>query len=282
MFGANHVAARIAIDAGVDVATAVAVRSLSTALVVGVLLRAQGLPWALAPHHRRAMPLIGLLVACQSLCLYSAVARIPVGLALLAFNAYPLCTALAAWALYGQAPERRVLQVMPVILLGLALALDVSGAASGLDAGAQWRQIGLGVGLAMAAAASFGLVLAMTQHSVADLDGRVRTAYTMSLVGLLALTGTLVQGGPHWPHTAVGWAALAALSALYGTAITVLFTLLPRLGVVGSSPIMNVEPVAALAMAWLLLDQHVAPMQLVGALIVVGAVTMLGVRRRPR
>jgi uncharacterized membrane protein len=35
MFGANHVAARIALDHGVDVATAVTVRSLVTAAVVG-------------------------------------------------------------------------------------------------------------------------------------------------------------------------------------------------------------------------------------------------------
>ena len=38
MMGANHVAARIAFDNGVDVATAVAFRSSVTALVVGVLL----------------------------------------------------------------------------------------------------------------------------------------------------------------------------------------------------------------------------------------------------
>ena len=36
LMGANHVAARIAFDHGVDVATAVAVRSVATALVVGL------------------------------------------------------------------------------------------------------------------------------------------------------------------------------------------------------------------------------------------------------
>jgi drug/metabolite transporter (DMT)-like permease len=60
----------------------------------------------------------------------------------------------------------------------------------------------------------------------------------------------------------------------------VLFTLLPKLGVVGNSPILNVEPVAALGMAWLILDQAVAPVQLLGALLVVGTVMALGLRRR--
>ena len=46
------------------------------------------------------------------------------------------------------------------------------------------------------------------------------------------------------------------------------------------SAIMNVEPVFALVLAWLLLDQAVAPVQVLGALLVVGAVMALGLRRR--
>ena len=44
--------------------------------------------------------------------------------------------------------------------------------------------------------------------------------------------------------------------------------MLPRLGIVGNSALMSVEPVFALVLAWLLLDQAIAPLQLVGALIV--------------
>jgi drug/metabolite transporter (DMT)-like permease len=59
-----------------------------------------------------------------------------------------------------------------------------------------------------------------------------------------------------------------------------MFTLLPKLGVVGNSAIMNVEPVFALALAWLLLGQSIAPVQIAGALLVVGAVLALGLRKR--
>jgi len=280
VMGANHVAARIAIDHGADVPTAVAARSGVTALVVGLLVWQAGVSWHLGPRHRRVMPLIGLLVAAQSLCLYSAVARIPVGLALLAFNLYPLCAAAAAWALYGERPPRPVLLAMPVILVGLGLALDVAGASSGLGAQAQWGRIGVGVGLALAAAALFGLVLALTQHAVADLDGRLRTCLTMALVGSLAAAVLATQGGPQWPRDAIGWAALAALTVLYGSGLTVLFIVLPKLGVVGNSPILNVEPVMALLLAWGLLGQTMAPVQWLGALLVVGAVMALGLRRR--
>ena len=280
MMGANHVAARLAFNHGMDVASAVAVRSGVTALLVALLLLVQGVPMRIHARHRRVLLLIGALVAVQSLSLYSAVARLPVALALLAFNTYPLWTAGWDWLLYRRMPERAVLIAMPVIMVGLALALDVLGAASGLGAAGQWSRIGAGVAFALTAAATFGLALVLTQHKAADVDGRLRTVTTLGLVGALALATVAAQGGFHLPQAGAGWWGLLLLTFFYGTGFTIMFTVLPKLGVVGGSPIMNVEPVAALVMAWLVLDQAIAPMQVAGALLVVGAVMMLGLRKR--
>jgi len=279
MMGANHVAARLAFNNGVDVATAVCFRSVVTALVVGLILWSNRVPPRLQPRHRRALPAIGLLIGVQSLCLYSAVARLPVALALLAFNTYPLWTALWARLAYSHRAEPRVLRAMPVMLLGLALALDVFGAASGLGAAGQWGRIGAGVAFALGAAATFGLALVLTQHEAGDLDGRVRTFSTMTIVGVIALAVVGLQGGFHLPQAAPGWWGLAALTFLYGTAFTIMFTVLPRLGVVGNSAIMNVEPVFALVLAWALLGQTIAAIQVLGALVVVATVVWLGLRR---
>ncbi len=280
MMGSNHVAARIAFDHGVDVATAVSFRSTVTACVVGLLLYAQRVPIGLTARHRRALPLIGLLIGAQSLCLYSAVARLPVALALLAFNTFPLWSALWSFLVYRKRPEKAMVLAMPVILVGLAMALDVFGAASGLGASGQWTRIGAGVGFALAAAATFALALVLTQHEAGDVDGRVRTATTMATASAIALATVAVQGGFHLPTAPAGWGGLAALTILYGTAFTIMFTVLPRLGVVGNSAIMNVEPVFALGLAWLVLGQAIAPVQVGGALIVVGAVMALGMRKR--
>lgn len=241
MMGANHVAARLAFDHGVDVVTAVVVRSTVTALVVGTLLLMSPIAVRLQRRQRLGLVAIGSLIAVQSVCLYSAVARLPVALALLAFNTYPLWTALWARLAYGHRPERRTVMAMPVILVGLALVL--------------------------------------TQHEAGDLDGRLRTAATMSIVALLAVIVATARGGLHLPNAPVGWFGLAALTFLYGTAITILFTVLPRLGVVGNSAIMNVEPIFALVLAWAILGQTVAAVQVVGGLIVVAMVVWLGLRR---
>lgn len=280
LMASNHVAARLAFDHGVTVATAVAFRSTGTALAVGALLVLQRVPVALSARERRALPAIGVLIGVQSLCLYAAVARLPVVLALLVFNSFPLMTALWARALYQHRPERAVLLAMPVILLGLVLALDVLGAASGLGAAGQWRAIGAGVGFALVAAALFGLALVLTQHEAGRLDGRVRTFGSMAVVAVVAMAAALAQGGLALPTAPAGWWGLGLLTVLYGTGITLLFTVLPRLGVVGHSPVLNVEPVFALVLGWLILGQAVAPLQVLGALIVVGAVMGLGLRRR--
>ncbi|MBL8334933.1 MAG: DMT family transporter [Rubrivivax sp.] len=280
MFGGNHVAARFAFNDGVDVATAVTFRGLVTAAVVGALVWHHRVPVAASPRQWRMLGVVSLLVAVQSLSLYSSVARLPVALALLAFNTWPMWTAIWARVLYGQRPDRRTVLATPVLLAGLALALDVFGAASGLGAQAQWSRIGAGVAFAITAAATFGLLMVVTQHEIAALDGRLRSAITMGVVGLLALALTQTQGGLQLPRSAPGWWGLVLLTVLYGTAFTSLFTLLPRLGVVGSSPILNVEPVAAMVLAWALLDQRIAPVQVLGALIVVGTVMALGLRKR--
>ena len=82
------------------------------------------------------------------------------------------------------------------------------------------------------------------------------------------------------PQAALGWLGLLGLTVLYGTAFTIMFTVLPRLGVVGNSAIMNVEPIFALVLAWALLGQLIAPVQIAGGLLVVATVMWLGLRRR--
>ena len=276
MMGANHVAARTAFNHGLDVLTAVTVRSVVTAGVVGLILWQQKVAFQVLPKQRKYLVAVGLLIAVQSVCLYAAVARLPVALALLAFNTYPLTTALWARLLYGHRPERALFWAMPVMMVGLSLALDVFGAASGLGTAQHWGQIGVGVAFALMASVAFGLALVLTQHETVGVDGRLRTFTSLSIVGVLAALLASTQGGFQWPQAPPGWWGLLMLTLLYGTAFTIMFTVLPKLGVVGNSAIMNVEPVFALILAWFLLGQAIAPMQLVGAAVVVSTVLWLG------
>jgi drug/metabolite transporter (DMT)-like permease len=277
IFAANHIAARLAFDHGASVAAAVMVRSGATALAMLALLRLQGVAMTL-PRVTLLRGLgIGLLVAVQSFCLYSAVAIIPVALALLAFNTFPMLFMLLTWAAGGDNPGRRAFVAMPLALFGLVLALDILGTVEAMAG--RWAEIGVGVGWALGSAVSFALVLFLTTRYLKDVDGRMRTFLTMGAtavaVGIAgAATQTLAL-----PADATGWVGLALLTALYGSGITAVFTVVPRLGAASNTAALNFEPVAALILGWIVLGQSMAPRQIVGALIVVGAVILIGTRR---
>jgi len=277
-FGSNHIAARVAFEHGASVTTAVTVRSIFTALAVFALIRAQGVSLALPAGTRGRAMLIGVVLAAQSFCLYSAVARIPVALALLAFNTFPMLLSLVSWSAGGEAPTRRALVAMPVALIGLALALDVVGL-GGSIAG-RWAAIGTGVGFALGAAVSMALVLHLTVVWLRDVDGRVRTLLTMSVTAVIMLVAGAATGDFALPVAPVGWVGLGLLCVFYGSAFTTLFVVLPRIGAVNNAMVLNFEPIVVLGLAWVILDQAVAPRQIVGAFVVVGAIIYANTGRR--
>ena len=280
LFGANHVAARLAIDHGASVAAAVATRSGCTAVFLLLFLKLQGASFAMPRATLLRALGVGALVAGQSFCLYSAVARMPVALALLVFQICPMLYILLSWAAGKQKPGPRVFVVIPLALVGLALVLDIHGNAG--DLAGRWHEIGEGVLWALAAAACFTLVFFFNVHWLKGLDGRLRTFLMMAVTATLVIAGGAAAGAMALPRDAIGWTGLAVLTILYGTAITTLFSVLPRLSASDTSATvaLNFEPIAVLVIAWVVLGQSVAPLQMFGAFVVVGAIAWLGTARK--
>ena len=268
-FSLNHISARVAFDHGASVPAAVLARSAVTAVVVFALLRLQGVALALPRATLARAVLIGLVLAVQSYCLYAAVARIPVALALLAFNTFPVMLSLLSWATGRGRPGARALIAMPVALVGLAIALDVWG--KPLSAGVLW---------ALGAALAFSTVLLLTDRWLKEIDGRIRSMLTMATTAVVVALAAGATGSLVAPADATGWLGLALLSVLYGLAITSLFVVLPMLGSANYAVVLNFEPIAALFLAWMIIGQAIAPLQVFGAFVVMGAIAWLGLARR--
>ncbi|WP_332846645.1 EamA family transporter [Pseudomonas lactucae] len=279
-FAGNHVAARVAFDDGAGVLLAIVLRSGGTLLVLAGLVLWQRQSLRLPRGAWRWQVLLGLLIAAQSLCLYSAVARVPVALALLVANVFPILLALLTWALGGPRPTVRTAVLMGLILVGLVFVLDVPGRlSSDTSIGPQWL---IGVGLALCAAFVFAGALWITDHKLSQVRGSVRSLLTIFIVftsvNLAGLSGTL-PGGLNPPATATGWLALATLMVLYGTAFIVLFMSVPRLDMPRNAPVMNIEPLATLLMGWVVLDQLLSVGQMIGGVIVVTGIVLLTYRK---
>lgn len=274
--GSNHVAARIAMDHGASVSAAVAVRSLCTAAVLLVLLtQVWKVPVRLHGGTLRRALFVGLLVSVQSYSLYSAVRIIPVALALLVFQTFPLLYMLISWAAGHEKLDRRALVAMPIALAGLAITLDVrvEGFAG------RWAEIGTGVLWALTASVAFATVFFLNGHWLKDLDGRTRTFYMLGVTGMLVLAGGFSSDALVLPRDGIGWTALAALTVLYGGALTSLFVVLPKLQGSASTVALNSEPIAVLGIAWLVLGQAVSGMQIFGAFLTMGAIAYLSLRK---
>ena len=266
LFGANHIAARLAFDHGASVATGVFARSFCTAIGVLVLLRLQGVPLAITRAQFGHAVLVGLALFVQSFCLYSAVARIPAALALLSFHTFPVALALMIWASGRGRPSRRAAIAMPAALVGLAVALDV------------WRTpVSGGVVWALASGVAFALALFMTERWLKEVDGRIRSAVTMATVAAIVVAIGAPTGAFRAPADGTAWLGLALLSVFYGLAITALFVVLPRLGSANYAVVLNFEPIALLLLGWIVLGQAVSPAQIAGAFIVVAAIVWLGI-----
>jgi drug/metabolite transporter (DMT)-like permease len=277
-FGLNHIAARIAFDHGASVVTGVVFRSGGTALALLALLLALRVPLTVPALTLARALAIGVVVAVQSYCIYAAVARLPVALALLTFNTYPMLFALMTWAAGVERPSRGAFLAMLAALFGLALALDV--ARTGGELAARWDEIGTGVAFATGSSLSFASVLFLNARWLQGVDGRVRSFLTMASCGAVALAGAAASGTFALPADGMGWLGLALLTLFYGSAITALFVLQPRMRSAADVAVLNFEPVALLFLGWVILGQGLAPLQIAGALVVIGAVVALGMARR--
>ncbi|PMR77818.1 EamA family transporter [Billgrantia endophytica] len=281
LFAGNHVAARLAFDDGTGLLLAVLVRSTMAVVVLVALFLWQRKSFALPAGTGRWQLLAGLMVAVQSLCLYSSVARIPVVVALLLMNTFPIQLALLTWALGGPRPTLRASLIMAVILAGLVVVLDVPAwLASPESMGPDWVA---GVAYGLGAAAAFSCALWVTEHHLGEVGSTLRSLLTMLTVFVAMLVAgmvSLVPGGMAPPASGTGWVGLGALAVLYSVAFSVLFISVPRLEMARNAPVMNVEPVASLALGYLVLGQMLSGMQLLGGGIVLGGIVGLSLSRR--
>jgi len=277
----NHVAARVAFDDGAGVLLAVLCRSGLSGLALFCIVLWRQLPLRLPAGLGRWQLAVGLLVALQSLCLYSAVSRIPVAVALLLGNLFPFMLVLLTWALGGKAPTRLTGFLMVAIVLGLVLVLDlpaVLGAET--DMGPEWS---IGILFALGGSSVFTVALWITDHRLSSLAGPVRGMYTIITVFVSTMVVGVAEVLPqslHSPGSWVGWTALATLSLLYATTFSILFILMPRLDMARNAPVMNIEPVASLVLGAWILGQYLNGWQLLGGAVVLGSIVALAYSKR--
>jgi drug/metabolite transporter (DMT)-like permease len=283
LFGMLGPLSRFAYDAGMEPPAFVAWRAAIGFAALGAyvgwrvrrgatrIVRIGGLP----ARAKVALLLAALAGTVLNLCMFFAFDRITIALALLGFYTYPALVAVANVVLGRERLDRTRL-----VALALAIAGMIAVVASQLDPAAGIRLDALGIGLALGAAVcqTIFVILARDGYPEVPTEQAMTTVLLMSGIG--AVLVAFVAGGldslalpiaapsvlPLLLFTGVAAAAIPSLGFLTGIRL---------IGGTRAGILMLFEPVVGVALAAWLLAEALVPIQIVGAVAILGAAVLL-------
>lgn len=248
-------------------------------LVLLLAAAASGRPLAVPPAHRLRLILTGLLqLAAFNVLLAYAQLQAATGRAAIVAFTMPVWTALLAWPVLGERPDRRRLVGLGLGLVGLAALALPLWQRGALSLGLLWALLG-GIAWAAGTVASKRWPIEAPALTVAGWQLLIGAAGAG--VGML-----LVEGPPgSWPVLATTrWAFAYHLLLAQALAYLLWFAVLPRLS--AGAATLGILPVPAVGVlgAALLLGERPTPTDLLGlVLVLAAAATILApTPRRPR
>lgn len=173
-------------------------------------------------------------------------------------------------------PHRRHLLAFVITYLGLAIVLGIIGG-EGVAFNGSWE----GVVWALGAACTFGVYLTFNQPLIRQLGTLRYTALSQSAnFILIAIYFLSTRPLSDLATTRAGWLEIAAIAiACTVVPLLLLYESIKRIGSVVASSVAMLAPVFAIAIAFVLLGERLAPLQLLGAAIVFAGV--FTIRQQP-
>lgn len=256
---------RVVLDSGAGVVTVIALRFTALATGLWFWARARGRSLEVPPRLLLICYLLGILFLLHTGGMLMSIMYIPVSLAILIFYTYPLLTALFTSITYQQAPCAIATLSLLASLCGLAIAVETS-----LD-----DVHILGVGLAFAAAVAAAALFTASEWVFKNTSS-LSVNFHMALIGAALSILILALGSPsNLPQSTVGWMALVGALVTFVLFFVCLFSGIERIGALPAAMIMNVEPVAAMTLAILILGESFSAPRFVGAAIIVVAIVLV-------
>jgi drug/metabolite transporter (DMT)-like permease len=219
----------------------------------------------------------GIFFALDLIFWHHSIAAVGAGLATVLGNLQVLVVGFAAWAILSEKPQKTLFIAVPVILSGVVLISGVIGS----DAYGENPGLGVVLGIATSLAyAAFLLTLREGSRDLRRIAGPLFHATWVAAVACAiygAIDGSM-QWNPGWP--AFGWLLTLALTSQVAGWLLISSSL-PRLPAAVTSVILLLQPVGAMTLAAVTLDERPGLAQLAGAvLILVGVVVATSGHRK--
>ena len=199
----------------------------------------------------------------------------------LLFKAYGLTTLATAELAYEMAPVM-VMAVSPFVLdehltttrkVCLCLALAGIVAVSGvLEPGATVGVTLQGVAFGLGAACFYAAVMVLNQL-LGDVDPLTNTTVQLGVAGLALLPQVLLAGDAGWQALGFqAWVMLAIVCVVHtGVAFILWFSSLHNLSAQKVAIFNYIDPAVALLVSALVFDEHMTPLAMVGAVLILGS-----------
>ncbi|MGD9741407.1 MAG: DMT family transporter [Dongiaceae bacterium] len=261
-FGIASTFARLAYGAGATPLTLVTARTIGFVLLVGGLILLLRQPFRLTRLGLRSLPFLGVAGFFMSVGYLSAVAYIPVSLAVLLLYTGPFMVGLISAATGRESLTAPKLVALVVAFLGLALAIGPE--ASALDP--------RGIAWALAAALAIALQTVFARSILHENKPLVLNWYAhLALLPLLLVFGPLV-GSYAIPQGLDGLGGAGGSILGYILGYVCWFLALTRIAAIRVALVFNLEPLVTFAAAALLLGERLTLQQSLGSALVLAAI----------
>jgi drug/metabolite transporter (DMT)-like permease len=272
-FALTNTMAGLAYNEGSDPLTVATARFIVPSLVLAVMLWATGARFSLPKHDAYAAIALGLITVVYSFSILSAIEMLGVSLAVLIFFLFPLFTSLIVAVMGWEKLTVATIVAALIAFGGLALTLGVDTASLSV------------IGIIYGLIGGFGLAIvsALSSRVIRSGDSRPVTLYIVTTAAAVFITVSLVRGDFQLPNSSAGLIGVAGTSIFYATGIIIYFAAIATIGPAKATLYSYIEPLLTMAAAFLFLGELLMPLQIVGALVVVGALTgagLAGMRRR--
>lgn len=272
-FALTNTMAGLAYRDGSDPVTVATARFIVPTVALMVMLWATGVRLSLPKRDAIAAIGLGLVTVAYSFAILTAIDLLSVSLAVLIFFLFPLFTSLIVSVMGWEKLTLATIAAAVAAFGGLALTL-------GVDTGS------LSVaGIIYALCGGFGLafVSAVSSRVIRSGDSRPVTLYIVTTAAVFFIAVSLIRGELQVPQSTSGWIGIIGTSVFYATGIIGYFAAIAMIGPAKSTLYSYVEPLFTMTAAYAFLGELLSPLQIVGALIVVGALTaagLAGLRKR--
>jgi drug/metabolite transporter (DMT)-like permease len=262
--------AKLAYADGGDPLTLLVLRSALIIIVVGAAARIMPFSLELPPGTRLRSFLLGLLVAGGSGGILSSVMFIPVGPAVLIYYVFPLLVLFATSASSGA--RISVGEGVCAVLAFAGLIVALAPGRESID--------GRGVLLAAGAALSVAGMFLLSRSLMKDLGSSTILFWSNVFCGVAVVLLVLLLGNgdilPLASATSLGWIEMTSISMMFLLAMIAQLAAIRSVGPRHTAAMFNLEPVLAMGFAMLLLGERITATQLLGSVMVVGALGAFG------